>query len=103
EGDDFGGFAGEGVGDFFDELGERKGLAKNVVDQGVQAVGAFALVGEAGHQKDGEVGELRLDRKGEADAVHDGHLDVGDQKVEAAGLVGHDFEREAAIGGFQNL
>jgi len=52
------------------------------VRQCVEAVGALALVGVAGHQQDGQVGMIARGR--ERNAVHDRHADVAEQQVDAS-------------------
>ena len=43
-------------------LGKRERLGHDVVDQAVEAEGPFPLIGEAGHQQDGEVGIIPAQR-----------------------------------------
>ena len=69
--------------DLVDQRVEGEGLGDDVVDQRVEAVGPFLLVGESGHQQDLEAGILHGGVEGEGDAVHDRHADVG----QAAGRI----------------
>ena len=58
---------------------------------------AAQLVGKAGHQQDLQVRKIARRRQRQRDAVHDRHLDVGQQQVERAALAGQDVERFGAV------
>ena len=63
---------------------DRERLGDHVVDDGVEAVGALALIGIAGHQQNGEIGKIARRGERQRDAVHDRHADVGEQKIETS-------------------
>ena len=65
--------------------------------------GAFALIGEARHQQDLQVGKIARHRQSQCDAVHHGHLDVGQQQVERALFAGQDIEGFGAVLGGDGL
>ena len=58
---------------------------------------ALALVGKAGHQHDGEIGEFRPHMQRQRDPIHDGHLDIAEQQVEATVLGLDRFGRQPPI------
>src|SRR5690349_11706617 len=64
---------------------------------GGQVGGALALVGEAGHQQDADVWKIARRRQRQRNAVHDRHLDVGQQQVEFAALAAEDLQRLGAV------
>src|SRR3712207_7463800 len=69
------------------QVAERERLGENVGDGGVEAFGALALVGEAGHEDDREVWELTLGGERQRDPVHHRHADVGEEEIEGALLL----------------
>ena len=85
------------------QVRDRERLRDHVVDDGVEAVGAFALIGVAGHQQDGQVGIIARRGERQRDAVHDRHADVGEQKIEAPLFAPEHVERIAAVAGGLDL
>lgn len=70
------------------QIRQGEGLGQDIGDDGIEPPRALALIGEAGHQQDGQVGEIALGRQGQRDAVHERHADIGEHQIEAAvGLV----------------
>ena len=67
------------------------------MDDGVEAVGALALIGIARHQQNGQIGKVARRGKRQRDAVHDRHADVGEQKIETAVFALEQIERVAAV------
>jgi len=67
------------------------------MDDGVEAGGAFALGGKAGHQENRQIGKIARRRQRQRDAVHHRHLDVGEQQIEGAFVAVEDFQRFGAI------
>ncbi len=64
---------------------------------GVEAGGAFALVGKAGHQQDRQIGKIAGRRQRQRDPVHHRHLDIGEQQIECALFAGQDLQRLGAV------
>ncbi len=67
------------------------------MNDGIEAVGAFALIGIAGHQQDGQHRIVARGAERQRNAVHDRHADVGEQKVETPLLAHDQIKRIAAI------
>ena len=67
------------------------------MDDGVEAVGALALVCIAGHQQDRQIRKVARRGERERNAVHERHADVGEQEVEATLLARQQIERLAAV------
>src|SRR5215471_3193677 len=59
--------------------------------------GALALVGEPGHQQDADPWKVARRRQRQRDAIHDRHLDVGQEQVEFASLAIEDLQRLGAV------
>ena len=73
------------------------------MNERVEVVRPFALVGVAGHQQDGQRRMVAGGRERQRDAVHDRHPDIGEQKLEGAALAGENIERLGAIIGRRDL
>ena len=81
------------------DVGHRKRLCHDVMDDGVEARGAFALIGKAGHQQDRQIGKIARRRQRQRDPVHHRHLDIGEQQIEGAVFADQDFQRFGAVFG----
>jgi len=65
---------------------KREWFGDDVVHQRVQPVRAFALIRVAGHQYDRDIRMMPSSGKRQGNAVHQRHLDVGQQQIEFAVL-----------------
>ena len=73
------------------------GFGDHVVDHGIEAVRALALIGVARHQQNRQIGKVARGGKRQRDAVHDRHADVGEQEIEMSVLALEQIERIAAV------
>jgi len=64
---------------------------------GVETRGALALVGKTGHQYNRHIGKVAGGGKRQRDAVHDRHLNIGEQQIEGAVFSGQDLQRLGAV------
>ena len=94
----------QSLADALADFCEREGLLHDVQHHAVQVVGAFALVGIAGDQKNAQAGIGGGSCLGHLDAVHFGHADVGNHEVEpAAGGTDPGKARRAVAGCFDGV
>jgi hypothetical protein len=69
------------------------------MNDGVEAVGAFALIGVSSHQQDGQRRIITRGGERQRNAVHDRHANIGEQEIETPLLAHHEIERIAAVTG----
>ena len=62
-----------------------------------------SILGIARHVEDADVGEPGGNLAGQFAAVHSGHNDVGEQKVDSTFMAGYDLQGGGAIFGFEDL
>jgi len=67
------------------------------MDDGVKIGRAFPLLGKAGHQQDRHLRKVARGRQRQRNPVHDRHLDVGEQEIEAAFLANQNLQCFGAV------
>ena len=67
------------------------------MNDGVETMRTFPLIGVAGHQQDGQRGMVAGSSQRQRNAVHNRHADVGQQQIEPSLLSLDDIERFAAV------
>jgi hypothetical protein len=73
------------------------------MDQRIKARGAFALIGEAGHEQNAEVGMVAGSGKRQCNAVHDRHAYVRQKEFEFAVFARQYVKRFGAVIGGHDL
>jgi len=84
-------------------LFERQRLADEAGNRKTEVSGLIRTLGKAGHQQNLQVRSERRCPASELQAVHSGHLDVGQQEIEFVGSRGELLERFGAIRATEHL
>ena len=82
---------------------EAEGLGQEVHVGGVLVVAAEGFLRIAGHEDHRDLRAHALQIPHQGRTVHVGHHHVGDQKMNGAGMIAHQFQRFLAAGRFQHL
>lgn len=87
---------GDGGGDLAYDFGDVEGFGKEVADAEAAEVGGRGIGGIAAHEEKGEARADGEDALGELEAAEAGHVEIGEDGVEAPG--GVDKEVEGLVG-----